>query len=207
MPPDALEEISDQEILPEYQCLQLPSDFPRDTYDRLGLTALADTEYILREAQAHDAIKRIRNALGLKSFMVSAKYNSGGGQRMLTRSEAEIHNAQKQVEKWKEVYQRAWKAMGKLQGVGREDSSGKLQELTNDHLIMLAEWMDEHRYWREQGETAEARAAREGQGRRELPWIWKMEFPVHASQDHIDKAVDEWTDEGGSCILNTVHIV
>jgi len=196
MPIDSLEEPLESDPSPEKQVLRLPSDYSRDSYERLGLLVLANTEALLRVAQCHDAIKKLRSALGLKSFMIQGKYTSGGGQRSLTRSESDIGKAQKQVDKWKDVYRRAWGALGKLRGEGHEDSTGMLRRLEDDDLVMLSQWMEDHRYWREEGEAAEARAGQRGEGRRTLPWIWKNEFPIHMSGDTLDEAVEKWRTDG-----------
>jgi len=196
MPVDALAELLVNHVLPENQALRLPSDYPRESHEWLGLIGLAQTEYSLRVAQVHDAIKKMWNALGLKSFMVKGKYKSAEGQQALLCSEMEIHRAQSQVKKWKKVYQRTWSAMGKLKGIGKEDETGQLRELYNGDLLMLSEWMEGHRYWREMAEMAENEACKKGKGRQDLPWIWKIEFPMHATDAVIDAAVKEWTTEG-----------
>ncbi|KIJ32933.1 hypothetical protein M422DRAFT_265274 [Sphaerobolus stellatus SS14] len=133
--------------MPEKQKLRLPSDFDRVAHGRLGLIALAETEFLLRRGQANDALKRLRDCLGLKSFLVRRKYKMAGGQGMLLRSESEIHRAQNQVQKWAEVYRRTWQAMGRLREKGEDGNHGrgKLQQLTNADLVMLSEWMDDHR--------------------------------------------------------------
>jgi hypothetical protein len=61
---------------------------------------------------------------------------------------------------------------------------------------MLSVWMEHHRYWQTQGERAEARAAEmERGGRRELPWIWKMNMPEDVD-DSILEVIEGHTSEG-----------
>ncbi|KIJ48686.1 hypothetical protein M422DRAFT_247547 [Sphaerobolus stellatus SS14] len=102
------------------------------------------------------------------------------------------------IKKWAEVYRRAFIAMGRLKPSGEDGNHGRgqLKELTKNDLIMLSSWMEEHRLWREKGEVAEAEASKKGKWRRELPWIWKMQFgTTEPDRDSVCKAVDEWTTE------------
>ncbi|KIJ29007.1 hypothetical protein M422DRAFT_269618 [Sphaerobolus stellatus SS14] len=196
MPPEALQTELGVELFPEKEKLRLPSDYPRFSHETLGLLGLADSEYRLRVAQAYDALQKIRAALGLKSFLVRRKHDSSG-QSALLRSEAEIERAQRQVDKWAEVYERAWDAMDSLRDAnenGCHDSRLKVLNRGRD-LIMLSKWLDEHRLWRERGEVAEAASAKRGEGHQELSWIWKVEFQMGTSSDAVDQAVHGWTAE------------
>ncbi|KIJ35186.1 hypothetical protein M422DRAFT_262561 [Sphaerobolus stellatus SS14] len=207
LPAEALDEELRTDATPERQKLRLPSDFNRLSHTRLRLNGLAEKAFSIRRGQANDAIKKLRDCLGSKSFLVRRKYKMAGGQGMLLRSESEIQWAQKQVQKWAEVYCRAWQAMGRLRDLGDDGGTslsngnhgrGKLQQLTDSDLVMLSEWMDEHRLWREKGEIAEAEASKKGKGRRELPWLWKLEIEVTTNMvghDQVVDAVDKWTTE------------
>ncbi|KAF8508051.1 hypothetical protein BU17DRAFT_100086 [Hysterangium stoloniferum] len=179
MPSDAIQELRCTEGDPENAFLGLPSDFPCESQRRLGLEALAIVEQQLRIGQAHDALKKLRTALGLK--------NSG--------------RATSQVQKWKEVYQRSYKALEHLRGntqIPETNSTwSQLKELSDSDCIMLSEWMDDHRTWGKRGEMAEAKAASGGKGKRELAWFWKLEvtFNDESSPNEIRGAVDRWTTE------------
>ena len=70
MPGDAVQEIISGEVSPEKAVLGLPSDFDRSLHARLGLEELAIIERQLCVGQAHDALRRLRTMLGLKSFLV-----------------------------------------------------------------------------------------------------------------------------------------
>ncbi|KIJ30954.1 hypothetical protein M422DRAFT_267475 [Sphaerobolus stellatus SS14] len=191
MPPEALQEESVMELLPEKEKLRVPSDYSQDSHERLGLMVLARTEYRLRVAQAYDALKKIREALDLKSFMVRQKHTNAG-QAALLRSETAIERAQRQVDKWAEVYERAWDAMESLRegDTNQRHDNGRLKFLNRGRdLIILSKWLEEQKFWRERGEVAEATAARKGEGRQELSWIWKVEFQVGTAPDMIENAV------------------
>ncbi|KIJ39701.1 hypothetical protein M422DRAFT_257526 [Sphaerobolus stellatus SS14] len=172
MPPEALQEPLDSHTQPEKELLQFSSDFDWKSHEHLGLVGLAASEFLLRQGQAHDALKKLRQVLGLKAFLA-------------------------QVEKWAEVYQQSWKAMGRLREKGADGNHGRgrLEALTAGDLIMLSEWMDDHRLWREQGEIVEAAAAKKGKGCKELPWLWKLEFEANTSRDKVAEAVEKMMAE------------
>ncbi|KIJ45389.1 hypothetical protein M422DRAFT_251162 [Sphaerobolus stellatus SS14] len=194
MPSGALEEMDRSDAYPEEESLRLPSNLAQEDHDRLGLTELAETEYQLRIGVAYDALKNLRSALGLKSFLVRRKRELASGQGVLTRSESAIARAGMQVNKWKEVYRRSRKAMIRLKG-SVDSIDPKLKNLRDDDCIMLSKWMEQHRYWQSQGERAEAEAVDSGNGgRTELPWIWKMNQPVEGN-DSIAQAIQGCTSE------------
>ncbi|KIJ37152.1 hypothetical protein M422DRAFT_260308 [Sphaerobolus stellatus SS14] len=175
---------------PEKAKLSLPSDFDRENHKRLGLITLADTELLLQQGQANDALKHLRESLGLKSFLVRHNHSVATGQIAKRRSETEIENADRRVQKWAEVYCRAFNAMRKLKPLGDDGNHGReqMRELVNNGLIMLSSWMEEHRRWREKGEVAEAETAKQGKGRRELPWIWKCTMRIEWLHAHASVA-------------------
>ena len=201
LPADALQEAPCTDASPEKELLRLPSDFDEEARHRLGLIPLSRIEFQLRCGQLHDALNKLRNALGLKSFLVRCKYHLASGQGALLRSETEIERAGRQVQKWIEVYKRGWCALNALntdQGVlSKDHPSLQLQELHDTDCIILSEWLDEHRFWREQGEMAEGAAADKGRGRRELPWFWKIQFESPVDEDgEVGDAVKDWANDG-----------
>jgi len=201
LPADALQEAPRHDTSPDKERLQLPSDFSAEARERLGLISLARIEYQLRCGQLYDILERLRGALGLKSFLIRRKYRLASGQGALLRSETEIDRAGRQVRKWKEVYQRGWRALKELegsQGTLADDDQGKpLLELRESDCVMLSDWLDDHRFWRQEGEMAEAAAGSKGGGRKELPWFWKMQFkaPDHRD-DEVGEVVANWANDG-----------
>ena len=113
MPSDAIQEFRSIGGGPENALLGLPSDFPLELHRRLGLEELAIIERQLRVGQAHDALKKLRTALGLKSFLIRRNYSAANDKssKVYTRSQTKIQKATGQVEKWKEVYQRSYTAL------------------------------------------------------------------------------------------------
>ena len=205
IPGDAVQEIVSEQQPPEKMILGLPSDFDRNVHRRLGMEALAIMERQMRIGQAHDALRQLRTMLGLKSFLVQTKYGSqyGRGQQASTRSEAQIGKATKQIRKWKEVYRQAWAALERLRGTDAIPANDlawrQLRPLTDDDCVMLSDWLEHDRYWRSCGESAADKAARQGRGRRALPWLWKAQFDIDIEvADGVEDAVEQWTDEGWS---------
>jgi len=200
MPAEVLEELPRAETPPEKEILGLPSDFPYSARTRLGLDTLTKTELCLRIGQLHDALGKLRNALGLKSFLVRQKKRLASGQGPLLRSETEISRAGRQVQKWKVVYQRGWEALTRLregsESFGMEIQLRPLRELRDEDCIMLSEWLDDHRLWRERGEIAEVEAREKGGGRRELPWFWKTQFENGEDTGMLLTTVQTWTEDG-----------
>ena len=203
-PPGILEAAPRSNAFPENETLSLPSEYAADIQKRLGLVGLGQTEWLLRLGLAHDALGKLRQALGLKSFLIRKKRRMAGGQGILLRSEAEITRAGRHIKKWREVYKRSWKALTCLldtnPDLGSEESWTRLQELKDEDCIMLSQWIDDHRLWQEKGERAEAAASEKGKGKRDLPWFWKMQFPAAETStslsDNVHSAIETWTNDG-----------
>jgi hypothetical protein len=193
MPSDALKESLDVEHSPEKATLYLPSSYPIGSHQRLGLVCLAETEFRLRVGLAYEALEKLRNALGIRSFFVRRKYEAASGQPMLLRSNEAIERSERQVSKWKETYKRARRAIVNLKGDC--DTLKHLKELREEDCITISAWMEEHRYWITQGERAEVEAAQDGGGRTPLPWIWKMALP-ESEGGSVTLAVQGMTNEG-----------
>lgn len=176
--------------------LRFPSDFSLATLEDSGLKRLALIELKLRTGQAYDALKRIRDFLGLKSFMIRDKRGTGRGGTQNTRSETQISRTQTQVVKWVKVYRRNYERIQKL--VGACDVDEPLQEkisrlrlLQDRDLVMLSTWMEEHRNRLNIGELEQARLQRQGIDHVTIPWIWKM-----ARVDSDDGSIEDSAEEG-----------
>ncbi|KIJ35202.1 hypothetical protein M422DRAFT_262584 [Sphaerobolus stellatus SS14] len=172
MPPVVLEHLVRKDIFPENELLLLPSDYERRFHVALELGGLAEIEYRFR--------------------------THATGQQALTRSKTEILRAQHQVDKWAEVYQRAWNKMNKLKGDTAEHDSRKIKKLRSEDLIMLSGWMEDQHNWRSEGEVAVAAAVKKGKGWQPLPWIWKMQLDADINgneEDGITQVIEGWTTE------------
>ncbi|KIJ30135.1 hypothetical protein M422DRAFT_53893 [Sphaerobolus stellatus SS14] len=200
MPADAVNGLSLMQSGPEETKLGLPSDFPRCDHAKLGILSHALIERELRIGQAHDALKKLRTLLGLKSFLVRRK-RQNVGYTVTTRAESEIQKVDVHVKRWQKVYRRAWEAVEVLRGDGRIPQEYRawleLRPLTNGDCIMLSDWMSDQAYWKKVGEKEAAEATMRGKGPKKLSWIWKIELDLTVeSGQGIEDAVEGWTNEG-----------
>ncbi|KIJ41631.1 hypothetical protein M422DRAFT_255248 [Sphaerobolus stellatus SS14] len=181
MPVNAINEVQTANAGPENAHLCLPSEFPQIEHNRLGIADHALIERELRIGQAYDALKKLRNQLGLKSFLVRRK-RQNPGYTMATRAETEIKKVDGHVKKWRKVYESAWKALEVLRGDGI---------IPHEH-----HWLTDQAYWKDLGERQTAEATRKGEGPKQLPWIWKIELDIEeTSLEGIEGAIEGWTNE------------
>lgn len=208
LPRGALEEPVEHHIPTESSpgigyTLRFPSDFSPESRSRLGLTSAAVVERDLRIGQAFDALKRLRDWLGLKSFMVRDKRQNDRGVRANLKGEINIARVQKQCLRWKQVYCRNWEALARLK-VGFQDDDGTgwpqdachLRKLEDKDLTMLSSWLEEHRSRRTAGEVLQAQHEARGEPRVDLPWIWKMDMESESFGAVTRNEVEQWTEEG-----------
>ncbi|KIJ22382.1 hypothetical protein M422DRAFT_277207 [Sphaerobolus stellatus SS14] len=192
MPADAVNALTATNTAPEDVSLGLPSDFPRADHHKLGITSHALIERELRIGQAHDALKKLRTMLGLKSFLVRRK-RQNPGYTVSTRAESEIKKADGHMKKWRKVYEGAWNALERLRGDGRvpdgERAWRELRPLTYGDCVMLSDWMADQAYWKQLGEKETAEATLWGKGPKELSWIWKIELDLSGETDDVAGAV------------------
>ncbi|KIJ53279.1 hypothetical protein M422DRAFT_242423 [Sphaerobolus stellatus SS14] len=188
-----------RDVGPEDIKLCLPSDFPASDHAKLGIVDHALIERELRVGQAHDALKKLRTLLGLKSFLVRRR-RLNPGYSVATRAESEIKKVEGYVKRWRKVYEWVWNALEALRGdkeIPREHLAWRvLAPLTSKDCIMLSEWMADHAYWKGMGERKSAKAAVEGEGPKALSWIWKVELDLEGeSMQGVEGAVEDWTNE------------
>ncbi|KIJ44566.1 hypothetical protein M422DRAFT_779310 [Sphaerobolus stellatus SS14] len=163
MPVNAINEVQTANGGPENAHLCLPSEFPQIEYNRLGIADHALIERQLKIGQAYDALKKLRNELGLKSFLIRRKRHNPG-YTMAARAKTEIKKVDGHVKKWRKVYESAWKALEVLRGDG---------VIPHEH-----HWLTDQAFWKELGERQTAEATRKGEGPKQLPWIWKIELDI-----------------------------
>lgn len=119
-------------------------------------------------------------------MLVQAKHAHVQGHNPTTRAEAVIKRAGNVVKRHKQGYKRNWDAMVKL-GVkfdGENSPAKGLQELKDDDLRNLRDYMDSSHYSSNAGE---------------IPWIWKTVgtvLPNEASSTEVSLAIRSWEKEG-----------
>lgn len=170
---------------PTIQKLYLPSDFTPEDRKRYQLEKITAKEAQLQVAEAHDALRRLRNSLGLKALLLKNQKTHSRGYERVSKSKASIESAEKGVRRQKAAYRRAWHAIVSLGVVvGPDTATGNLQELRDTDAVPLNDV------------TAERRFVAESQ---DIPWIWKV-VGGSASDSEAERgvigAVNSWNNEG-----------
>ncbi|KAG0694590.1 hypothetical protein DFH29DRAFT_1006208 [Suillus ampliporus] len=122
-------------------------------------TQLRRFEWMLRYAQANDALKDIRNLLRLRSHLYKFKDNNIVGQAANTRARSTINKADNKVTMAAERYEAARAALTNLAPLLNEDEAWKdiLKPLNRNRDLKSFKDMWE----------------KETEGTRHLSWIWK----------------------------------
>ena len=164
------------------------------------LRRLGEYEWLLRQAQAQDSLKKMRDLLRLLDFLTKKKKNWSRGVQQNTRSQSEINKAEKKIKACAAKYQSAYSALCFLgQIMGKENSwTMEFQELKDDHI---------------KGLPAEGW----GEGTRTLSWIWMAPGVVSPEMNKpqlIDGACDAFPVSnvnlaifGQHCEFNGVALV
>ncbi|KDQ05894.1 hypothetical protein BOTBODRAFT_122150 [Botryobasidium botryosum FD-172 SS1] len=151
---DHLTQISIDEV--ENITLHLPSDFSATDRSRLGLHDLGKYEYDLREGEAYDAIRHLREALKENFISVQFKKKNVRGQKDSTRSHTVLKKMKEDVHQCAQKYRQARAALVSL---GLDTVSSKLQPL-HDRECYLRDVTQKRRLGAE--EVVE-------------PWFWTLE--------------------------------
>lgn len=167
------------------QKLYLPSDFSSADRTRYKLENLAAKESQLQVAEAHDALRRLRNALGLKALLLESQKIHIRGYDKVSKAQASINTAEKGVKRAKEAYNRARTALTLLGvDIGPESKVAHFQVLTKDDLKPLRDFTSDRRFVAKN---------------QEIPWIWKSVGGLDASQEGesgVIRTITSWNNEG-----------
>jgi hypothetical protein len=129
-------------------------------------------EFRLREAQAYEALEKVRQHLRLRTHLYKHKDKHVTGQRANTRSQNIINRTQGKVNACAATYTRARNALAKLSApLGEFGWRSRLLALGPDDIRPLKE-----------GEEGDS------EGTRKLSWIWKV---VGITEDSNDEGVQE----------------
>ena len=133
---------------------------------------LGEYEWLLRNAQAHDSLHKLRDSLCLKDYLWKAKTKSSHGVRQNTRSQTQINNAVKKIKTAAVKYCVARRALITLAPIlGKDDNwMSKLQVLEDDDI---------------RGLPVEGL----GEGTRTLSWIWTS-GPISSDEAAEPQMVD-----------------
>lgn len=169
--------------LPDIVRIPLLSTFSTNERERFGLDGLARIETRLRLRMCFDCLKKLKDALGVRSFLTRHSKTQHGVHKS-TRAQEAIQQAEGVVRKWGKAYRRSWGALD-LMAVPVPERLG-LQELVAADLTILGDWLEGEQY---------------KYGAKKLPWIWIL-APVpglnadEGGQHSANQAVEAWNEEG-----------
>lgn len=136
--------------------LSLPSTLSTSQVLELGLGELATAEKTLRLGACFDAIARLKDALGVRSFL-TRHTRTIQGYNGATRSQDAIKRAEANVKRYGRSYRRSWQALDGL-SISLRDRKN-LQPLLESDMTILGKWLEGQQY-RSRG--------------MKLPWIWTI---------------------------------
>ena len=202
---------------PEDAEIWLPSHIPAQHHDVVCMSGLPEIEVRLREAQAYDALDKVRNTLKVKSRMIEFKNRNVRGQREGLKSRSVIDSIHEKARMAADRYRRARVAKMFLSGPG--DWEAILQVLEDKDI---RGYQDPNRLRVRQGRRGilddeqlaastpdvvadnnnanitlfnEPRGRRDGTGetRRTLSWIWTTNSNAASPEDSSDDILRaEW---------------
>ncbi|KAG8940177.1 hypothetical protein FRC04_005602 [Tulasnella sp. 424] len=145
----------------------------------------------LRIPLAQEEIVHLRNALGVKAFLIRDGRQMGksgdSGVAVLTRKQGRVKQAQVRVDQIADRYRRHYSALKDLDtqfGIGTE--AGDLKELSAKDLDIITTWTEQDIQYK-RGEKRPT----VGKSFVAVPWIWKGFGPGLVSKDDSEDVVDE----------------
>lgn len=153
----------------------------------------------MRIPQAQEEIINLRNALGVKAFLVregrQPTTTGETGYALVSRSQGKVNQANEQVSRIAQRYRQNFKA---LQNLGTEfgvgTNAGGLQELSDTDLKIVSNWTEE--------DTGQKRThgSRVKASTQQVPWIWKSFggglVAKNDSEDDVTKKIKEYNYQG-----------
>lgn len=168
-------ELDDHFPAPRSVVLSMPSSFCTADRIEIGWGILAEREIELRAAQAQDALRGLRQALGERSLCFQKVIRISKSQETSTRARSKIGMYDKMVTKHKKAYKRASQALRQL-----GDTTLQWPELKDEHLKMKSEYNEEQRLGEKTGESSY-----------QLPWIWTFDGVNISSDQDGNPIMDE----------------
>ncbi|KAG8902573.1 hypothetical protein FRC00_001366 [Tulasnella sp. 408] len=169
---------------PTTQNLYLPSNFIDTDWAKYKLQKMANKEAQIQIAEAHDALRRLRNALGLKALLLQNQKKHVRGYEQNTQARRSVVVAEKGIKRQAEAYRRAWKAICNLGvQVGPNTPAGDLRPLLEADVVPLREFSDERRF------------IGDNEG---IPWIWRLmsaNGPERDAEKGVIGTVNSWNNE------------
>lgn len=168
---------------PEMDVLTLPSYIlTSDDGTPLFSRTAVEWEITLRVGLGHDTLGNLRRALGIKSCLLRHHRRDNRGNAAVEKGNNNIANAQNRVELYKGIYKHNWGNLKSL--AATPDDLHGLQELGDDHLKLLSDWIGDRDYRRSAAP---------------LPWIWavpRSSLEGVPSPDDFETIALSWSQEG-----------
>lgn len=166
----------------ENAVLHLPSDFSAADQLRLGLQALGQREYELREGEAYDAIRHLREALKENFISTQFKKKNVRGQKDCTRSNTVLKKMKEDVRQCAQKYRQAGTALISL---GLDVNNTKLQPLQDSECFLR--------------DVTQKRQL--GANEAVEPWFWTLEDITKDGEP-----LSEWSISGKMPILSSIPL-
>lgn len=156
------EQVAISKNLPEVKSFEFPLWLPSQVQSRASFDqALANIEWQVREAQAHEALDRMRHNIQIRAHLFRFKYRNVRGQKASTTARDVIGSAQRQVDAAVQEYRAAHAALASLAVVLNKTSWDQvLRPLLDTDVRELSE--------ADHGRT---------QGSKKISWIWRTLNP------------------------------
>jgi hypothetical protein len=138
--------------------IYLPSNFPPGQRKECGLQEFEMMELELRESQANDALKRLREDLAEKSLRFRTEVRPAKSQKKMTRAWDSVHRIDEHISQTVAAYKAARHAIRTL---GSVEDLERFQEITKSDLKMSGDIVEENRI---------------GQRNSILPWFWRLDM-------------------------------
>lgn len=155
---------------PELKPQEIPLWLPSQIKSQVSCDPrLAEIEWKLRFAQAHEALETVRHNLQMRAHLYKFKDRFVRGQAANTRSRTAISNVQTRIDAAADEYRAAHLALTAL--------ALPLKKVAwNTHLLPLNNADIRHMSDADDGES---------EGRRMLSWIWKSVIIVEGNDDNL----------------------
>lgn len=156
---------------PEQAELGLPSSYLVGSLKDAGLLSMVEVERNLRRSVCDDALHTLRELLGIKAVTLKFKNANIRGQIGTTRAEAKLkeHNKKIAAVQWR--YNNSRAALVRLELPSPE--LDMYQKVSSDDLTYLKTYLEE-----ESGKL--------GEGKREIPWLWRTSANRDSEQWQVD---------------------
>lgn len=186
-------------LLPERECLWLPSAIPKDMCNEARIPDLVQTELRMQLAVADDSLDNLCRQLCIASTIRYHSRISGAGtsQRLGTRTQSVLERFAEKIARCSAHYRAVYAALVSL------DPDGEWKERL--HPLKAEDVRSPHRDLDEDVLSSKKKArkkndkSRPSEGKRELSWIWLRNGP--SGRPTMDNLTEDQISDGEYLIL------